>query len=56
MAHPFGEGPHDVFVPPGFVFPDVSKSPGAAQPDGAVQGSPAVDEVSGRIITIDHTK
>ena len=46
---------HPMFVP-SVTWPDVSKSPGTAQPDGAAQGVPQMDDAGGnRIVTIDHT-
>ncbi len=55
MAHPFGDNAnHTVFVPENQTFPDASKSPGAAQPDGAVQGAPSIDSVDSRIVTMTH--
>lgn len=54
-THPFGaDAGHTVFVPAGFQFPDASQSAGAAQPVGAVQGTPVVDSVDGRIVTMQH--
>ena len=55
-THPFGAGPNPMFVPAGFVFPDVSKSAGAAQPVGAVQGAPVIEGALGGYATLDHTK
>jgi len=55
-THPFGAGPNPLFVPAGFVFPDASKSAGAAQPVGAVQGAPTVEGTLGSYATMDHTQ
>lgn len=51
--HPFGNDRPN-FVPAGFVFPDASKGAGAAQPPGAVQGSPTVDGFVGGFATMQH--